>query len=161
MRTFLFTLAGVGFLLMAGCQGNVVLATAPPVPTLPGAPGEIVPITSTPNTEINEGISMPDPTALPDSSAQTLVQLAMASLAEKLQIPVDQIQLVSIEAVTWPDSSLGCPQLGIMYTQVITPGFQIVLEANGKTYPYHSDDKDRVVYCGLRSGGEYFLTPSP
>ena len=30
------------------------------------------------------------------------------------------------EAVEWPDGSLGCPELGVMYIQVITPGYQVV-----------------------------------
>jgi hypothetical protein len=34
-----------------------------------------------------------------------------------------------------------------MYAQVITPGFLIVLAAQGQTYEYHTDQKATVVLC--------------
>ncbi len=47
---------------------------------------------------------------------------------------------------TWPDTSLGCPQKGMMYAQVITPGFRVVLAVNDQDYEYHTDNA-RVVLC--------------
>jgi hypothetical protein len=34
----------------------------------------------------------------------------------------------------------------MMYAQVITPGYRIVLEADGKTYTYHTS-QSHVVLC--------------
>lgn len=45
--------------------------------------------------------------------------------------------LKSIEARSWPDSSLGCPQPGMSYMQVITPGYIVLLEANGSVHEVH------------------------
>ena len=39
----------------------------------------------------------------------------------------------------WSDASLGRPQPGMMYAQVITPGYLVVLEADGQQYTYHTD----------------------
>jgi hypothetical protein len=44
--------------------------------------------------------------------------------------------VVKAEAVEWPDGSLGCPQRGVMYVQVVTPGYQVVLRQNGRDYDY-------------------------
>jgi hypothetical protein len=159
LKTLLFILAVISFLLTAGCQQNVTLTTAPAILTQTVSQGEIVPITSSPSTESNDGTGMPSPTVTPDSSAQTMVQIAMANLAEKLKISVNQIYLSSIEAVTWPDTSLGCPQMGIMYIQVLTPGFNILLEAQGKTYSFHTDEIERVILCDIRAPDEIFLPP--
>ena len=49
-------------------------------------------------------------------------------------VPVDRVTIVSAEAVTFPDGSLGCPQPGMAYTQVPVDGYKIVLEAGGTTY---------------------------
>jgi hypothetical protein len=68
-----------------------------------------------------------------------VVDMAKKDLAEKLNLQVENIQLVKQEAVDWPDSSLGYPEEGMMYSQVITPGFRTILKANGKLYEYHSD----------------------
>ena len=49
------------------------------------------------------------------------------------------------EAVTWPDGSLGCPQPGMMYTQMVTPGYQVILELDGKTYDYRIAGEGNVI----------------
>ena len=66
------------------------------------------------------------------------LEQAKADLAERLGVPVDDVTVVSSEEVTWPDSSLGCPQPGMMYAQVLTDGSRILLSAGGRTYEYHS-----------------------
>jgi hypothetical protein len=81
-----------------------------------------------------------------DDQQRQLVELARADLAGRLGIAVAQTALTSISARQWGDASLGCPEPGKMYAQVITPGFLIVLSAQGKQYQYHSDNK-RVRLC--------------
>jgi len=131
------------FLLMSACQ----LSTVSDMPLPPGSG------TGT------GGFSMPELTTIPDPNAQKLVQLAKESLARKFKISADQIHLSSVEAVTWPDASLGCPQPGILYAQVVTPGFQILLEAIGQAFTYHTDAKDRVILCDMRPPDEIYMPP--
>lgn len=68
-----------------------------------------------------------------------VVEIAKSDLAERLNVPVEQIKLVEQEKVDWPDTSLGFPEKGMSYAQVITPGFRIILKAEGKLYEYHSN----------------------
>ncbi|HEY9207338.1 MAG TPA: hypothetical protein VIO58_15615 [Candidatus Methanoperedens sp.] len=70
--------------------------------------------------------------------------IAKIDLAERLNISISEIQLVKQQSVDWPDTSLSYPEEGKMYAQVITPGFRIILEAEGKLYEYRSD-YERVV----------------
>jgi hypothetical protein len=70
----------------------------------------------------------------------------VADLAGQLDIAAEAITVRSVEAVEWPDSSLGCPGPGMMYAQVITPGYRIVLEANGQSYAYHTEG-GTIVRC--------------
>ncbi|HEX7627350.1 MAG TPA: hypothetical protein VF354_00320 [Candidatus Methanoperedens sp.] len=70
-----------------------------------------------------------------------VVDIAKQDLSERLNIPVENIQLIKEEAVEWPDTSLGYPEKGMTYNQVITPGFKITLKAGDKIYEYHSDYK--------------------
>lgn len=79
--------------------------------------------------------------------AQMLVDKALADLAERLEISKDEITVVSVEQVDWPDSSIGCPKPGEAYLTVIVPGYQIVLEAAGTKYDYHAGDKGKVFLC--------------
>ena len=73
-----------------------------------------------------------------------VVDLAKNDLSQRLNIPIEDIILVKEEAVDWPDTSLGYPQEGISYAQVITSGFRIILKTQDKLYEYHSDYK-RIV----------------
>ena len=77
----------------------------------------------------------------------TAMDLAKRDLAERLGVSTYEIGIVSVEAVEWPDASLGCPKPGMMYAQVITPGYRIILEVGGKRYEYHSDWGKQVVLC--------------
>ncbi len=72
--------------------------------------------------------------ASPDPASQPLVELARQNLAQELGIKPEDITLVGVEAVEWRDSSLGCPRPGMNYLQVITSGYRISLEAQGKGY---------------------------
>jgi hypothetical protein len=65
---------------------------------------------------------------------------AIQALSENLRLPADQIKLVSTEEVEWPDGCLGVPLEGLMCTQVITPGFRIILEANGREVEYRTNE---------------------
>jgi len=71
----------------------------------------------------------------------------VADLATRLGIDESDVTLVSHEEVTWPDSSLGCPQKGMEYTQVLVNGSLIVLKVNGATYEYHSGSSRDPFYC--------------
>ncbi len=80
--------------------------------------------------------------------AERIVRLAVEDLARRLDVSLEEILVISVEAVEWSDTSLGCPQPGMMYAQVITPGFRVDLEAEGERYKYHTDTGRHVVLCG-------------
>jgi hypothetical protein len=69
--------------------------------------------------------------------ASALVVHAVADLAERLGLDARDVTVVDARAVTWGDSSLGCPQPGMQYLQRLVDGALVVLEAGGRTYEYH------------------------
>jgi hypothetical protein len=76
-----------------------------------------------------------------------MITKATEDLAQRLSISTNQISLVEATEVTWPDSSLGCFQKGISSTQVLTPGYLIVLNYDNKKYEYHANNGTYVIYC--------------
>lgn len=167
----LLTLALAGLLAagMAGCGGAPTPAF--PAEAVPGdtpPPGEAgvtiqpspVPTgTPTPGAGLEAGgatrepVPLQEPAAMtPPAGAEEAVRLAQEDLAGRLGMASADVQLVSVEAVEWSDTSLGCPQPGMMYAQVITPGYRVVLEAGGQTYTYHTDEGRFVVSCEEASG---------
>ncbi len=68
-----------------------------------------------------------------------LADAAKSFVADETGVAAADLTVAAMEAVDWPDSSLGCPEPGMMYMQVITPGYRITLEdADGTTYEVHS-----------------------
>lgn len=76
--------------------------------------------------------------------AQPLVDLAKAGLSERLGVDVDEITVRSVKAVEFSDTSLGVPEPGKMYAQVITPGYVIMLSVDDTVYEYHGSG-DHIV----------------
>jgi len=73
-----------------------------------------------------------------------MVKLALDDLAQRLEVPVEEIRLLSVEAVDWPIRAwrLGPGQACL---DVITSGFRISLWHAATTYVYHSDTRDTVI----------------
>jgi len=76
-----------------------------------------------------------------------LVEKAKADLAERLSIPAEKINPVETKAVIWPDSSLGCPQPGMVYAQVQVEGLLIRLGVGKEIYFYHSGEGEDPFLC--------------
>lgn len=90
----------------------------------------------------------PAPTAAPVEAAapmsadqQAMADATVTWAAEQLGVAADDITVVSVEPMEWPDSSLGCPQPDMIYAAVITPGYQVTIEAQGTTYAVHTDSR--------------------
>ena len=83
----------------------------------------------------------------PGAESPPAVQAALADAAAHLGASTQQLSVVEVTAQDWPDSSLGCPQPGLMYSQIVTPGYLIVISGAGKRLEYHTDRQSRVVLC--------------
>jgi hypothetical protein len=73
-----------------------------------------------------------------DPGLQPFIDRAVADLAKRLGIGVDEIETISGVLVVWPDSSLGCPQPGMVYTPATEDGSVIELGAQGRVFRYHT-----------------------
>lgn len=98
------------------------------------------------NRETNAIPSQPTP----GNYNEVLVHRALSEASEISGLAEDSFTIIKAEARQWPDSSLGCPLPGMMYLQVITDGYQIVLKGEGEIYDFRSG-----------SSGKFFLCPNP
>lgn len=70
-------------------------------------------------------------------SKDQAIALGKETLSKHAGVAVEAISVEKADEVQWPDSSIGCPRKGMMYAQMITPGFKLALKAAGKSYPVH------------------------
>jgi hypothetical protein len=92
------------------------------------------------------GSEAPAVTAQPQAPSDAVAR-ATQDLAQRLGLPAAEIGLVRESSVTWSDGSLGCPRKGMMYTQALVPGVQIILEAGGRHYAYHAATGKEPFLC--------------
>lgn len=76
------------------------------------------------------------PAALRDMPA---VRAALSDFTASLGAGGGPARVVAVSEVTWPDSALGCPQPGEMYTQALVPGYRVRLAAGDATAEYHTN----------------------
>lgn len=101
------------------------------------------------------------PTIPQDPYLQRMVTLAREDLASRLAVEIDQIELLALEAVTWPDASLGCPLPGMRYKQVPQDGLLIRLSAEGRAYEYHSGANRDPFLCEQAGDTSKIKPPAP
>ncbi len=90
----------------------------------------------------------PSPSVVaPRPEAQPAVDAALRDAASRLGVPSGQLTAERVERREWSDTSLGCPQPGMLYAQVVTPGYFIVVSGAGRQLEYHTDTRGRVVLC--------------
>jgi hypothetical protein len=126
------------FAFSVGCQANTVDTET----RLEDISSPVSPPSQGDATQMPPSVTIPA-----DAGLQDLIKKAKEDLAQRLAISVTQISLVEATEVEWSDSSLDCPQPGMAYLQVITPGYRILLEANTQVYEYHSNRDAYFIYC--------------
>ena len=106
--------------------------------------------TAAPATE-SGALAFPSDTPAAPSSETVPGDIETAArmlLADELEADAGSFSLGSSESVQWSDASLGCPQEGMMYAQVITPGYKLVFDHAGASYAVHTNsDGSHMVVC--------------
>jgi hypothetical protein len=93
------------------------------------------------------------PTVSQEDAAMTaavppdLLGAAISDAVRRTSAARADVKVVTAEAVTWSDGSMGCPQPGLLYTQALVPGYRIVLQAAGQTLNYHVGGKGGPTFC--------------
>jgi len=72
---------------------------------------------------------------------------AVADLSSQTGVAADEISVTVARAVNWRSGALGCPEKGRSYTQSIVPGMLLLLQADGKTYRFHSSATGVPFHC--------------
>lgn len=144
-------------LVVAACRTDVepvpeVEKTAPsPEPTVGQSPLS-PPATPRPAQPQQSESPLPppqtSPIATPSDPMADVVTAVREVLASELDISLQDVEPVRLEPAEWPDASLGCPEPGKAYAQVVTPGYRIFLRVGEREYELHTDRSARTaVIC--------------
>jgi hypothetical protein len=71
----------------------------------------------------------------------------ISDLSQNLGVDNQEIQIIKADSVVWNDGSLGCAQPGMMYTQALVNGYQVVLAVGDQEYDYRASDTGYFFLC--------------
>lgn len=160
-------LLALALVLLPACQPQPVQPPdATPTPQVtPDLTSAVTPeVTPTPETTPTPDGTLtatPEVTPTPDGTPAATpevpqaVEEALFGLATQHRLPVDDIELIEWEQVDWPDGCLGVPIRGAC-TQVITPGYRLIVEIEGEEYEYRTNlAEDQPLILLLAEGPEH------
>jgi hypothetical protein len=133
-------LIAIFVLLLAACSkvGAPIILDTPLQPATPQS------IDMSPESQMND-TQMTHPSQ--SSEIELQIEKAKEDLAQRLSIAVTEISLLEAKEATWPDTSLGCSESGVQYSQALTSGYLIKFEVNDTTYEYHTDMGEQIILC--------------
>jgi hypothetical protein len=82
-----------------------------------------------------------------EAARQAALDLALTALTKKLAVDGDAVKVLDATPVEWPDAALGCPEKGVVYAQMVVPGYRIRLRVDDLTHDVHVGGA-RAVLCG-------------
>ncbi len=91
-----------------------------------------------------------------------IVDMSIDDLASRLSVDAAAISVVAQRPVTWPDGSLGCPQLEGPHPEGEVEGYQVILEHESRVYIYHAAEDGDPFLCPSedeKDGGHEFVPP--
>lgn len=95
-----------------------------------------------------ETAAVPPAEPVPVTTGDPQIDAARRAVAADAGVEVARVVIKEARVVEWASRALGCPEPGMNYAMVLTPGVFILLELDGTLYRYH----------GTR-GGEPFPCP--
>jgi hypothetical protein len=151
--------------LLAACGGSAgeagPLSPEPPAPppvagssAASSAPSITSPTATTGMTAPPTSGSAPAATIPPAAATSVVgevpVELLAVVLAHAAGIvgkDASALTVTRAEFVEWPDGSLGCPEPGMLYPQVITPGYRVEVTHPGGTLDFRLTEEGALRVC--------------
>lgn len=122
-----FVILTAALVAVAACTSTDLEAGSGPI----GAPASASP------PEMSGGAALP----------AAIIDPIAADAAARLGVDPSAVKIVEARAQTFPDGSLGCPQPGMMYTQALVDGYQVIVDVNGTPLDYRGSEPGRFRIC--------------
>ena len=83
----------------------------------------------------------------------------VADAAKRFKVDESGVVLTQAQKRTWSDASLGCPEAGRMYAQMLVEGFRITAKTSVGSLVYNTDGGGNIVSCGAARPGTKMAAP--
>jgi hypothetical protein len=107
-----------------------------------------LPITTPPASEAADAM----PSGITGAVPEALLSEIVADASRRAGVPADQLEVVTADAVTFNDGSLGCPQPGMFYTQALVEGYHVVVQGPERAFDYRAAQRGGFRLCENPAG---------
>lgn len=83
---------------------------------------------------------------------EAILTAILTDASERTEVEVSALEVTRAQAMSWPDGSLGCPEPGMFYLQVITDGYWVEVVAGEERLDYRADTNGVFRLCTNPSG---------
>ena len=83
---------------------------------------------------------------------EDILNQLVSDAASRTGVAGSEMRIALARRVTWNDGALGCPEPGVMYTQALVDGYQVVLIAGSEALDYRVDDAGAFRVCEQPAG---------
>jgi hypothetical protein len=138
----------LSLVLLAACAEPVTVEpTAEPVVTEPTEVPTPVAEQEVPEEEEMDETEREEPAVTIPDDLEEMVDEMIDDLSDRAGVSREAIVVTEVQAVTWRDGSLGCPEEGMGYTMALEPGYRVILTVDGKEFHYHTRGTVNFIYC--------------
>ena len=78
---------------------------------------------------------------------EAILTAILTDASERTEVEVSALAVTRAQAMSWPDGSLGCPEPGMFYLQVITDGYWVEVLAGEDQLDYRADTNGVFRLC--------------
>ncbi len=118
----------------------------------PPRPTGVAPPTRIPDAIVGVPATAGEPVATA-AIPREVRRAVVADAAKRFKVAENSVVLTGGEQVTWSDGSLGCPQPGMLYTQMLVEGFRVIAKTPQGQLTYHTDSRGNAIICGPSATG--------
>lgn len=122
-------------------------ASASPEPTLPPATEPDIAAPTPTGTAGTPEDAAPTPELERGEVPQGFFDAVLTDLMTNQGVQRESIHVIRSEAIIWNDGSIGCAEPGVMYTQALVNGYQVIFGSGDATFDYHLSDSGYFVLC--------------
>lgn len=135
---------------LSGCaasnsQGAATVAQSESTPALTRE--ERIELRRTQEPKLVEQVENGEPRAITGEVPEEMLDKVLADLETRTGAGRSEVTVKRAESVQWNDGSLGCPEPGQAYMQVLVSGYWIVLEHDGRHYDYRASERGFFRLC--------------
>jgi hypothetical protein len=76
---------------------------------------------------------------------EAAIDLAVQTVSERVPVSRESLGNLRVRSIDWPDSSLGCAEPGVEYTQQVVPGHLVSFTVDDRIYSVHVGERTAVI----------------